>query len=128
MTYIQLVYVHLATIVPAFLIGTFLLLNRKGTPYHRLLGKAYMLLMLFTAVVSLFMSAEVGPTFLEHFGFIHLLCLLVLFYVPAAYFAVRRGDIKSHRRYMLGLYFGGVLVAGGFTLMPGRLLNGWIFG
>lgn len=128
MTYVQLAYAHLATVFPAFLIGTFLLLNKKGTPFHQRLGKVYMVLMLFTGVVSLFMSAEVGPTVLNHFGFIHLLSLLVLYCVPAAYFAARSGNINAHKGNMVGLYMGGILVAGGFTFLPGRLLNNWLFG
>ena len=125
MNYIQLAYFHLGTVFPAFLIGTYLLANRKGTPGHRLLGKIYMLLMLFTALVTLFMSAEVGPVFLGHFGFIHLLSFLVIYSVPAAYFAARNGNVKKHRIIMIGLYIGGILVAGAFTFMPGRLLHSW---
>ena len=30
MTYMQLTYLHLGSLVPAFVIGTYLLLNRKG--------------------------------------------------------------------------------------------------
>lgn len=127
MTYLQLTYVHLASILPAFLIGTFLLLRSKGTPIHRFLGKLYMLLMLFTALVTLFMVAEIGPKFLNHFGYVHLLSILVLYTVPMAYFAARRGDIKTHKRNMLGLYMGALILAGAFTLMPGRLINVWIF-
>ncbi len=127
MVYLQLAYLHLGTIFPAFLIGTYLLLNRKGTPIHKLLGKIYMLLMLFTAVVTLFMSAEVGPSIMGHFGFIHLFSFLVLYSVPAAYFAVLKGNINKHRRNMIGLYVGGLLIAGAFTFAPGRLLHGWLF-
>lgn len=29
---------------------------------------------------------------------------------------------------MISLYVGGLLIAGSFTLMPGRLLHGWVFG
>lgn len=123
MTYLQLAYLHLATIFPAFLIGTFLMLNHKGTPVHKLLGKIYMSLMMFTAGVTLFMSAEVGPKILNHFGFIHLLSLFVLYTVPSAYLAARNGDIKHHRNNMVGLYLGGILVAGAFTFMPGRLFH-----
>lgn len=126
MTYIQLAYLHLGTIFPAFLIGTFLLINRKGTPAHKLLGKAYMSLMLFTAIVTLFMSAELGPTIFHHFGFIHLFSLLVLYSVPAAYIAVKNGNIKRHRDNIIGLYVGGILIAGGFTLAPGRLIYSWV--
>jgi uncharacterized membrane protein len=97
MNYLQLAYLHLATVLPAFLIGSFLL----------------------------FM---IGPTILHHFGFIHLLCALTIYAVAEAYFAVRRGDIKTHRRAMVRPYVGALLIAGAFTLTPGRLLNDWLFG
>ena len=128
MTYMQLTYLHLGSLVPAFVIGSYLLLNRKGTPVHRLLGKIYMGLMLFTAIITLFMEALVGPTFLNHFGFLHLLSLFVLYTVPTAYRAIRVGNIKLHKRKMVGLYVGALLVAGAFTLSPGRLIHTWLFG
>ena len=104
MTYLQLAYAHLATVLPAFFIGTFLLLNQKGSSKHKMLGKFYMLLMLLTAAVTLFMTAEVGPTLLGHFGFIHLFSLLVFYSVPAAYIAIRKGDIQKHRMILLEAY------------------------
>ena len=128
MTYMQLTYLHLGSLVPAFVIGSYLLLNRKGTPAHRLLGKIYMGLMLFTATITLFMEALVGPKFLNHFGFLHLLSLFVLYTVPTAYRAIRVGNIKLHKRKMVGLYVGALLVAGAFTLSPGRLIHTWLFG
>ncbi len=127
MNHLHLVYAHLATILPAFAIGTVLLLRTNGTPAHRQLGKIYLLLMMVTGTVTLFMPAEVGPKWLGHFGFIHFFSLLTLVSVPVAYFAARRGDIKTHRANMIGLYVGGILIAGTFTLMPGRLLNQWLF-
>ena len=128
MTYMQLTYLHLGSLVPAFVIGTYLLLNRKGTPVHRFLGKIYMGLMLFTAFITLFMEALVGPKFLNHFGFLHLLSLFVLYTVPTDYRAIRVGNIKLHKRKMVGLYVGALLVAGAFTLSPGRLIHTWLFG
>ena len=128
MTYMQLTYLHLGSLVPAFVIGSYLLLNRKGTPAHKFLGKIYMGLMLFTAFVTLFMEAVVGPKFLNHFGFIHLLSLLVLYTVPTSYRAIRVGNIKLHKHKMVGLYVGALLVAGAFTLSPGRLIHSWLFG
>jgi len=126
MSYLQLAYLHLGTIFPAFLIGLFVLITPKGTARHRFLGKIYMLLMLMTAIISLFMSAQVGVTLFGHFGFIHLFSLLVLYSIPAAYFAIRRGNIRMHQQNMLGVYFGGILIAGAFTFMPGRLLHTWL--
>ncbi|MEP7704503.1 DUF2306 domain-containing protein [Paraglaciecola sp. 25GB23A] len=127
MNYLQLSYLHLITILPAFLLGTYLLMRRKGSPRHKVLGKIYMLLMLFSAVVTLFMSATIGPVILGHFGFIHLFSLLVLYSVPTAYVAVRNGDINRHKRSMIALYVGGLLIAGSFTFAPGRMLHTWLF-
>ena len=127
MTYMQLTYLHLITLAPAFCIGTYLLVRRKGTPTHRLLGKIYMGLMLFTAIVTLFWS-PCRPSILNHFGYIHLLSLFVIYTVPTAYTAIRAGNIAVHRRKMIGLYVGALLVAGSFTLTPGRLMHSWIFG
>ena len=128
MTYTQLAYLHLATVVPAFVIGAFQLLRRKGTPSHKLLGKIYMVLMLATGLITLLMPAEVGPRFLNHFGFIHIFSFLALFNVPTAYIAARGGNIKAHRGAMLGLYLGGILIAGAFAFSPGRMLHEWLFG
>ncbi len=127
MDYNQLAYLHLATILPAFLIATYLLINRKGSPLHKALGKTYMGLMLFTAMVTLFMPAQVGTAFFNHFGFIHIFSFSVFFTVPMAYFAARTGKLKLHIGNMVGLYMGGILIAGAFAFSPGRLLHTWLF-
>tara|TARA_B110000902_G_scaffold13738_1_gene16435 strand:- start:240 stop:638 length:399 start_codon:yes stop_codon:yes gene_type:complete len=126
-SYEFLSFVHLSTIGPAFIIATYMMLIKKGTAQHKFLGRIYMVLMLFTAMVTLFMSALVGPTLFDHFGFIHLLSVLVLYSVPSAYFAIKAGDVKKHKLNMIGLYIGGMVVAGGFTLVPGRFLGDLIF-
>ncbi len=128
MDYIQLMYLHLATVVPCFAIGTVLLLIKKGTAIHKNMGRVYMVLMLFTATVTLFMSAQVGPKILNHFGWIHSFSFLTLYTIPAAYFAIKRGDVKSHKRAMVLLYFGAIIIAGGFTFVPGRYLYELFFG
>jgi uncharacterized membrane protein len=128
LTYTQLAYLHLATVVPAFAIGAFQLLRRKGTPSHKLLGKVYMLLMLATGFITLAMPAQVGPRFLNHFGVIHIFSFLALFSVPTAYFAARHGNIRAHRAAMVSLYIGGILIAGTLAFFPGRMLHKWLFG
>lgn len=128
MTYTQLAYLHLATVVPAFAIGAVKLFMRKGTPSHKRLGKVYMILMLATGLITLAMPAEVGPRFLNHFGFIHTFSFLALINVPIAYLAARRGNIRAHRAAMIGLYVGGILIAGAFAFSPGRMLHEWLFG
>jgi uncharacterized membrane protein len=127
MTYLQLTYLHLTTVVPAFFLGTFLMANRKGTGRHRVLGRAYMLLLTVTAVITLFMEAKAGPKLMGHFGFIHALSLLTLWAVPAAYFAARRHDRLRHRRLMIGTYVGAILIAGLLAFSPGRFLHDLFF-
>ncbi|MGB1217238.1 MAG: DUF2306 domain-containing protein [Saprospiraceae bacterium] len=128
MDYHQLMYIHLATIIPCFFLGAYLLLTKKGTTFHKKAGWIYMVLMMFTGILTLFMPAKVGPTFASHFGYIHLLSLLTIYTVPSAIIAARKGNIKRHKRGMLILYFGGLLVAGGFTFFPGRYLHTIFFG
>lgn len=127
MTYTQLAYLHLATVVPAFFIGGLQFLKRKGTATHRLLGKVYMACMLTTGFITLAMPAHVGPQFLNHFGMIHIFSLMALISVPTAYFAARHGDIRIHRYSMISLYIGGILIAGAFAFSPGRMLHEWLF-
>jgi uncharacterized membrane protein len=42
--------------------------------------------------------------------------------LPLAIFAVCRGNVRAHRRTMTGIFIGGLLVAGLFTFVPGRLM------
>lgn len=127
MAYAQLMYLHLLTVVPAALIGGYLLLSRKGTPAHRGLGKIYMVLMLATAIITLVMPATVGPQLLGHFGWIHIFSVVVLISVPRAFFAIRSGNRRAHQISMVMAYVGAILIAGGFTLAPDRYLHDVLF-
>lgn len=126
--YDTLMFLHLYTVVPCVFIGGFLLIIKKGTGIHKRLGSIYMILMLFTAIVTLFMPAYVGGRILNHFGWIHLFSFLTIWTVPTAYIAIKRGNIKAHKRKMILLYFGALIIAGAFTLMPGRYLHEVFFG
>ena len=92
MDYLRFAYLHLATVVPAFVLGTIIMFRRKGTPQHKLIGRVYMALMATTAILTLFMKAQVGPTLFGHFGYIHLLSLLTIWTVPAALIAAHRAQ------------------------------------
>ena len=83
--------------------------------------------MLFTATVTLFMPAHEGKKLLNHFGWIHLFSILTIYIVPTAYFAIKRRDVKSHKRKIILLYFGAIIIAGGFTFTPGHFLNELFF-
>ncbi|SOE20213.1 Uncharacterized membrane protein [Spirosomataceae bacterium TFI 002] len=126
-TYDILMYSHLFTVVPCIFLGAYLFIAKKGGKYHRFIGGTYMTLMMITAIIALFLPALVGPQFLGHFGWIHLFCLLTLYSVPTALIAIRKGQVRRHKFKMIGLYFGAIMIAGGFTLVPGRYLHGVFF-
>jgi uncharacterized membrane protein len=128
MRYIDLMQLHLATVIPSFLIGTLLLVIKKGTGIHKIFGRVYMILMMVTALITLFMPARVGATFLNHFGWIHSFSFLTIYTVPTAYWAIKKGNVRAHKRKMILLYFGAIVIAGGFTFYPGRYLHHLFFG
>ena len=128
MSYIELMYLHLATILPAFVLGTILLIIKKGTKVHKIFGRIYMMLMLVTAFITLFMQAKVGPKLFNHFGWIHSFSFLTIYTVPTAYLAIKNGNVKAHKRKMILLYFAAIIIAGGFTFFPGRYLHTLFFG
>ena len=121
-----LVYIHLFTVLPAALLGAWLLARKKGTSVHKTLGRAYVALMMLSSAVSLFLPANVGPRVLGHFGVIHLLSLLVLCALPVAVIAARQRRLARHRRTMILVFVGGIAIAGTLTLVPGRLLHQWL--
>ena len=125
--YLTLAYVHFATIAPCFLIGIWVLLRPKGTPVHKALGRIYVVLISFSSIVAAAMPAGLGPRLWNHFGFIHLFCVLVFVSVPLAIWAIKHGKVRMHANTMLGMFLGGILIAGTFALMPGRLLHTWLF-
>ena len=128
MEYTTLLIIHLATVLPCFLIGTILLIIKKGTKIDIYSGRVYIILMLITATVTLFMPAQVGPRFLDHFGLLHSFSLLTIYSVPTAYLVIKAGNVKVHKRKMILLYFGAIILAGGFTFYPGRYLYTLFFG
>ena len=119
------VQIHMATVIPAFFIGTWqLFFSTKGAWLHRWLGVLYLVLMSITAVTTLFVHV-VNP---GHFSLIHLFIPLTLFAVVRTIMALRRGDIRAHKRSMIALYVGALLIAGAFTFLPGRMMHQIFFG
>lgn len=119
------ILLHLATVLPAAAIGAWLILaSRKGALWHRRMGYAFLALMTATAVISVFVR-DLNP---GGFSWIHVLVPLTLLGVFGGLRAARRHDVSRHRRIMLTLYLGALVVAGAFTLMPGRLLYRVFFG
>lgn len=123
------VRIHVATVVPAFVIGTWqIFFSRKGRPVHRILGYAYLALMTITSVAALFVHALMPKSPFFGMSPIHLLVPLTLFGVVGALWGARTHNMRLHRNAMLGVYIGGILIAGTLAFLPGRIMHAVAFG
>lgn len=118
-------YIHLSAAVWALLAGTSQLLGQKGTPLHRAVGWSWMIAMVVVAVSSFWLTGLMDV--LWGYSPIHLLSIWTLICVVASIAAARKGNIRRHKAFAAGAFFGVVGAAIG-TLMPGRLIHEWIFG
>ena len=119
------VQLHAWAAMAAFLLGLAVLFRRKGTPLHKAMGRTWVALMLAVSLSS-FWIHELNQ--FMGFSWIHLLSILVLYSMTTAIFAIRRGDVRAHRIGMLSTFAGALLIAGLFTLMPGRIMHAVVFG
>jgi uncharacterized membrane protein len=117
--------VHAFAAMTAFVIGLVQFSAPKGTLPHRALGWIWVLLMLAVAVSSFWIHTIrlVGP-----WSPIHLLSILVLVTLPLAVWRAHRHQVAAHRRIMISIFLGGLMVAGLFTLLPGRIMHAVVFG
>ncbi|MCO5730368.1 DUF2306 domain-containing protein [Rhizobium sp. SSA_523] len=119
------VQIHVATVLPAAAIGAFLLIWRgRGTPLHRLLGRVWIGLMISTALSSFFIH-ELNVW--RGFSPIHILSLTTIAGCLRAVQLARTGRIAAHKRMVATIYLGGIVIAGGFTLLPYRLMHQVVF-
>ncbi len=114
------IQIHVAAVVPAALLGAYLLVRPKGTSRHRLLGKIWLVLMVVTALSSFFIH-QINMFY--GFSPIHLLSIFVLFGCWGAIANARKHNIEAHKRIVRSLYFGGIVAAGAFTFLPSRIMN-----
>lgn len=119
-----IVWAHLLTVLVSLVLTPWMLLKPRGTPIHRLLGKVWVLAMVATAALSLFVRT-INP---GHFSVIHLLSIFVLVMAPRVWLTARAHQVARHRATVRGLVTGALLIAGFFTLPPFRLLGGWLLG
>ena len=110
--------IHLTTVSAAVVLATWQMVGPKGRTMHRILGWALAILLVTTAVASLFIHDPRGGLFNPF----QLFAVWTLIGVPIAIVAARRHKVKYHARSMAGLYFGGLIFAGLLTFLPGRLM------
>lgn len=122
------VILHLATVIPALPLGAYILLRRKGDRLHKFLGRMWGSLMMITAITSFWLGRSDGSgLFGTHLSFIHIFAVVTLVSIPFGVWQARVGNIKQHYRAMLGPYIG-LIIAGIFAFIPGRIMGSLVFG
>lgn len=114
-----LIQAHAVLAAAAILLGGLQFAMPKGTPAHRVVGWAWVMAM---AVVALSSFGIHELRIIGAFSPIHLLSVLVLVALWQAIRLARKGDIARHKRTMIRVYVLALLITGGFTLLPGRLM------
>ncbi len=112
-----MILIHLGAALAALVLGIAVFLRRKGNLAHRMLGRAWVGLMLVTAITTYWIRGG------GSFSWIHGLSVIALVALSFAVYFAMTGNILRHQRIMKGVFFGGLVVAGAFTLLPARLLG-----
>jgi len=118
------VQVHVASAVLALVVGAVILLLPKGTGFHRALGWSWVASMIVVAVTSIVMIADVSGGINP----LHVFTAITVLSLWGGLTGIRRGDVRRHAGSMAGLYGGGLIIAGAFAFIPGRLMWQIVFG
>ncbi len=116
---------HAFAAMGAFVLGLMQILAPKGTLSHRAIGWIWVILM---AVVSLtsFWIHEINLW--SQWSPIHLLSIMVLILLPYGIWRARRHQVRGHSVTMVSIFLGGLIIAGIFTFVPGRIMYDVLLG
>ena len=119
------IQIHAFAAMAAFALGVFQFAAPKGTTRHRITGTIWVLLMLVISVSAFFIH-EIrlwGP-----WSPIHLLAIFTLVMLPLAVLHAHRHRVERHKWSMISIFAGALVIAGAFTLLPGRIMHAVVLG
>jgi uncharacterized membrane protein len=118
------VWPHVATIIAALALTPVMMVRRRGDRLHRRLGWIWCSAMFLTAASSFFIRGinEGG------LSYIHILSAFTLIQVPVIVWTARTHRVAQHRTTVRAMVAGALILAGIFTLPPGRMLGDWLLG
>ena len=116
---------HALAAMSAFVLGVVQFAAPKGTLPHRTIGWIWVGLMMSVAASSFWIHQIrlIGP-----WSPIHLLSIFTLVTLPLGVWRAHRHEVADHRRIMILTFAGALVIAGLFTLLPGRIMHTVVFG
>jgi len=107
------IQLHVYTLVLAFVAGTGqLLVTRKGSRTHRILGRCFLGLMLVSALVTPLIHVRNPQGRFFGLSLLHLYVPLVVGLCALAWFGAVRHRIRLHRFAVFALFFGSLVFTG----------------
>jgi uncharacterized membrane protein len=116
---------HAFAAMAAFVLGVVQLAAPKGTLPHRTIGWIWVGLMAMVAISSFWIHQI---RLLGQWSPIHLLSIFTLVVLPLGVWKAHRHEVRDHRRIMIFIFSGALVIAGLFTLVPGRIMHSVLFG
>lgn len=116
---------HAFAAISAFALGLVQFVAPKGTLPHRTVGWIWVALMLIVAVSSFWIH---GIKLWGPWSPIHLLSIFSLVMLPLAVYAAHKHRVATHKRAMISIFLGALVIAGIFTFLPGRVMHTVAFG
>ena len=127
----QIIYAHATLALLAVPLGLYILLTKKGTKLHRILGRIWVTFLITVSLTAIFIQA-INP---GQYSLIHLLIPWTIGSLIYSIWNIKKFEKTRIERYkfahmysMIGIYVGALLIAGAFTLMPGIFFHEILFG
>jgi len=119
------IQLHAFAAMAAFVLGIVQFAAPKGTLPHRTLGWIWVILMVFVAGSSFWIHHIKlwGP-----WSPIHLISIFTLTMLPLGVWRARMHKVPAHRWTMVSIFIGGLVIAGLFTFVPGRIMYSVVSG
>ncbi len=116
--------IHAFPALAALVLGVVQLAAPKGTLPHRTMGYAWVAIMAAIALSSFGIRVLAQGAF----SFVHVISVITLATLPFAVLHARRHRVRRHAIAMVSLFAGALIIACGFTLVPGRIMHAVVFG
>jgi uncharacterized membrane protein len=119
------IQLHAFAAMSALVLGLVQFAAPKGTFPHRTIGWTWVGLMAIIAISSFWIHGirMIGP-----FSPIHALSVFTLIMLPLAVLHAHKHRVMEHRKAMISIFVGALVVAGAFTFLPGRIMHAVAFG
>ncbi|MEZ5896672.1 MAG: hypothetical protein R3C51_09740 [Parvularculaceae bacterium] len=127
-----IIQIHAFGAMAAVVLGVVQIIAPKGALPHKAIGVVWIAIMAVIAVSSIFIRPALvdGLALHEWFSPIHLFSLLTFYALGQGIYLLARGGatMKYHSRPFIGLFIGGLVVAGVLSFLPGRIMHQVAFG